>query len=146
MTVEMLHEEMVKAWKRGDKFTKAVLSNIIAQIKKAAIDAGCRDNIAENFVDAQLLKVKKKCQEQIDTCPIGRVILLKQYNAEMEIINKYAPKIVDSEEEIRKAIAAVVGDSSIERGKVMKAIKESSITYDMATVNKILTAMIGERR
>lgn len=146
MTIEMLYEEMVKSWKRGDKFTKTVLSNIIAQIKKAAIDAGCRDNISENFVNAQLLKAKKNVQEQIDTCPVDRIMLLKQYNTEMEIINKYAPKIVNSEDEIRKAIAVIVGDGSIKRGKVMKAIKESSTAYDMATVNKILTAMIGERR
>ena len=146
MTIEMLHEEMIKAWKSGDKLTKSVLSNVIAQIKKAAIDAGCRDNISESFVNTQLLKAKKNIQEQIDTCPTGRVILLKQYTAEMEVINKYAPKIINSEDEIRKAIAAIVGDGSIERGKVMKAIKESSVAYEMAAVNKILTAMIGERR
>lgn len=105
MTVEMLHEEMVKAWKRGDKFTKTVLSNIIAQIKKAAIDAGCRDNISENFVNAQLLKAKKNVQEQIDTCPVDYVILLKQYNAEMKIINKYAPEINELEDELRQVIA-----------------------------------------
>lgn len=146
MTIEMLHEEMIKSWKSGDKLTKSVLSNVIAQIKKAAIDAGCRDNISESFVNTQLLKAKKNVQEQIDTCPVGRVILMKQYTAEMEVINKYAPKIINSEDEIRKAITAIVGNGSIERGKVMKAIKESSVAYDMAAVNKILTAMIGERR
>lgn len=52
MTIEMLHDEMVAAWKHGDMAIKNVLSNAIAQIKKAAIDAGCRDNVSEDFVNA----------------------------------------------------------------------------------------------
>ena len=83
MTIEMLHNEMVAAWKHGDMAIKNVLSNAIAQIKKAAIDAGCRDNVSEDFVNAQLLKIKKSIQEQIDTCPVNRIELLNKYNEEI---------------------------------------------------------------
>ena len=62
MTLEILQREMIAAMKRGDKFTKTTISSLIAQIKKAAIDKGCRDNITEDFVNTELLKAKKQAQ------------------------------------------------------------------------------------
>ena len=54
MTLERLHKDMVTAWKSGDLNRKKVLSDTIAHIKRAAIDKGCRDDIKEDFVDAEL--------------------------------------------------------------------------------------------
>lgn len=145
MTVEMLHDEMVAAWKHGDMMIKNVLSNAIAQIKKAAIDAGCRDNVSEDFVNAQLLKIKKNIQEQIDTCPTNRVELLDKYKKEMDIINHYAPSVVTSESEIKNAIMKISGTDKIAKGKrgsIMKAIKTSGVLYDMAIVNKVISTMM----
>lgn len=145
MTIEMLHDEMVAAWKHGDMAIKNVLSNAIAQIKKAAIDAGCRDNVSEDFINAQLLKIKKNVQEQIDTCPANRTELLSKYNEEMDIINHYAPHVVTSESEIKKAIMKISGTDKIaknQRGAIMKAIKASGVLYDMAIVNKVISTMM----
>ena len=77
MTLEKLQQEMIAAMKTGDKFRKTVISTTIAQIKKAAIDKGCRDNIPESLVDEVLLKTKKTAQEMIDTCPKDRKDKLK---------------------------------------------------------------------
>ena len=66
MTIEKLQSEMIAAMKSGDKERKTAISNYIAAIKKAAIDKGCRDNITEEFVNAELLKAKKQAQESID--------------------------------------------------------------------------------
>ena len=145
MTIEMLHDEMIAAWKHGDMTIKNVLSNAIAQIKKAAIDAGCRDNISEDFVNAQLLKIKKSIQEQIDTCPVNRIELLNKYNEEMDIINHYTPNVIPSESDIKNVIIKISGTDKItksQRGLIMKTIKASGVLYDMAIVNKVISTMM----
>ena len=69
MTLNILQEEMIKAMKSGDKFRKDVIADMISDIKTAAINNKCMDNITEDFVDKMLTKYKKTTQEMIDTCP-----------------------------------------------------------------------------
>ena len=145
MTIEMLYNAMTTALKHGDVITKNVLSNAIAQIKKAAIDTGCRDNVSEDFVNVQLLKIKKIIQEQIGTCPTNRTDLLEKYNKEMWVIDHYAPSVVTSESEIKDAITKIAGADKIEknqRGMIMKIMKTSGTLYDMAIVNKVISTMM----
>lgn len=59
MTFEALHNDMVKAMKARDKARKDVISTLIADVKKAAIDAGRREDIPEELVDQVILKSKK---------------------------------------------------------------------------------------
>ena len=51
MTFETLHNDMVAAMKARDKARKAVISTLIADVKKAAIDAGTREDISEALVE-----------------------------------------------------------------------------------------------
>ena len=146
MTYEILHNAMLEALKTGKKDTKNILSGFIAQIQKAAIDNGCRDNITESFVDAELLKIKKSIQEQIDTCPASRPELLERFNYEMEVVNLYAPTVIADENLIRAKIIQIVGGETLDkkqRGIVMKEIKSSDTHYDMATVNKVIEGMLA---
>ena len=62
MTHEGLYNDMVAAMKAPDKVRKAVISTMIADVKKAAIDAGTRDGICEALVDQVILKSKKDRQ------------------------------------------------------------------------------------
>ena len=57
--LERLQKEMVKALKEGNKFRKLTLSTLISAVKKAGIDAGCRENIPDEMV-IQVLKKEKK--------------------------------------------------------------------------------------
>lgn len=100
MTIETLQKEMIAAMKQGDRERKAVISDLIAQIKKAAIDKGCRDNITEEFVNAEILKAKKIFQEMVDTCPAHRTDLLEDYNHRLDIVKEYAPTLMDDEDMI----------------------------------------------
>ena len=100
MTIETLQSEMIAAMKNKNMSRKTVISNYIAAIKKAAIDKGCRDNISEEFVNAELIKIKKSVQEQIDTCPETRSDLMEKYRAELEIIKEFAPSLMDDEDMI----------------------------------------------
>ena len=59
MTYETLHSDMVAAMKARDKERKAVISTLISDVKKAAIDAGTRENIPEELVDQVILKSQK---------------------------------------------------------------------------------------
>lgn len=142
MTLEKLQDAMVSAWKTGDKFRKGVISDLIAQIKKAAIDKGCRDNITETFVDEVLLKSKKIAQEMIDTCPGDRVETMEEYRKQFDIVDEFAPKLIDDEVTIGLILDEIFEDIEPvpqNRGKVMKIIATNyKGKLDMKVVNKIL--------
>ena len=100
MTIENLQQEMIAAMKNKDMSRKVAISNYIAAIKKAAIDKGCRNNINEEFVNTELIKIKKAVQEQVDTCPASRADLLEKYKAEFDIIKKFAPSLINDSNRI----------------------------------------------
>ena len=148
MTYETLHKAMTDALKAGRKDEKNALAGFIAQIQKTAIDKGCRDNITEDLVNAELLKIKKSIQEQIDTCPITRTDLMNKYCYEMAVVDKYAPVMISNEDVIRGRIVEIVGGETVDkkqRGMVMKVIKSevtNGVFYDMAAVNKVIGEML----
>lgn len=149
MTYETLHKAMTDALKAGRKEEKNAIAGFIAQIQKTAIDKGCRDNITEDLVNAELLKIKKSIQEQIDTCPIARQDLLDKYCGEMAILTKYTPIVIADEFVIRDRITQIVGGETIDkkqRGLVMKHFKgevANGVFYDMAVVNKVVGEMLA---
>ena len=100
MTYEVIYNDMVKAWKGGDTTTKAVLSDVLAHLKRAAIDKGCRDNMDEAFVDAELLKVGKMFKEMVDTCPPERAELRADYEKNYAIVSQYVPHLIDNMDDI----------------------------------------------
>lgn len=141
MTLDKLWSEMIWAMKNGEKFRKSVISNIIAQVKKTAIDKGCRDNIPESIVDATLLKAKKTAQEMIDTCPAIRTDLLVNYEKQMEIICEFAPSVITDEDVIKRAIL----NSGVEmnKGKIMKYLSSTfGKGIDMSVANKVVGEML----
>ncbi len=148
MTYETLHKAMTEALKAGRKDEKNALAGFIAQIQKTAIDKGCRDNITEDLINAELLKIKKSIQEQIDTCPVTRTDLMDKYCYEMAVVDKYAPVMISDEDVIRGRIVEIVGGETVDkkqRGMVMKVIKgevANGVFYDMAAVNKVIGEML----
>ena len=123
MTFETLHKDMVAAMKARDKERKNVISTLIADVKKAAIDAGTRDDIGEALVDQVILKSKKTAREQLDTCPDERSELKAEYQFAYDVICEYAPKMM-SDDEIRAFLAAHFADvlATKNKGQIMKAI------------------------
>lgn len=145
MTLDKLQSEMIRAMKNGDKFRKNVISNLIGDVKKVAIDKKCKDNITEEFVDEVLLKCKKTAQEMIDTCPADRVETLAEYVKQFDIIDEFAPKLMTDEEEIRRAILDVInGEMALikaNRGKIMKMV--SPVLKGKADMG-IVSRVVGE--
>lgn len=147
MTLEVLQNEMINAMKSGNKFRKNVVSSLVDDVKKAAINKNCRDNITEEMTNEVLLKCKKTAQEMIDTCPVGRVDLLMQYQNQLAIINEFAPQLITDEAEIRNLIVDTVNGefelTKANRGKIMKVIAPvSKGKADMKIVSKVVGEML----
>lgn len=123
MDIATLQKDMVTAMKARDKVTKDAISSLISAVKKAAIDAGCRDNIPEDMVNKAIMKELKTVKEQVDSCPAERTELLEEYKARMAVIEKYAPKLL-SEDEIKNILNDKFADiiASGNKGAVMKAV------------------------
>ena len=123
MTFETLHNDMVAAMKAHDKARKAVISTLIADVKKAAIDAGTRDSISEELVDQVILKSKKTAKEQLDSCPADRSELKAEYQYNYDVISEYAPKLM-SADEIRSLVTERFADvlATKNKGQIMKAV------------------------
>ena len=123
MTFEKLHADMVAAMKARDKERKNVISTLIADVKKAAIDAGSRDNIEEALVDQVILKSLKTAKEQLDTCPDERVELKAEYQFNYDVISEYAPRMM-SADEIRDFLSANFADvlATKNKGQIMKVV------------------------
>lgn len=144
MTLEILQKEMISALKAGNKFRKETISTLIAQIKKAAIDKGCRDNIPESLVDEELLKAKKAQEDSINLCPNARRDLYDEYVAQMRIIKEFAPSLIEDEDEIRNIILDCGFEVSKQnQGMIMKAIKASYMgKVDMKKVSQVFKEML----
>ena len=123
MTFEKLHSDMVAAMKARDKARKGVLSILIADVKKAAIDAGTREEIPEALVDQVILKSKKTAKEQLDSCPDDREELRAEYRYNYEVICEYAPQMM-GDSEIRAFLTENFGEilATKNKGQVMKAV------------------------
>ena len=72
MDIKVLQKDMIAAMKARDKARKESISALIQAVKKAGIDAGCRDDIPEEMVNKVILKELKTVKEQIDSCPADR--------------------------------------------------------------------------
>ena len=118
MQMEQLQKDMIAAMKAQDKPRKEAISSLVSAVKKAAIDAGCRDDIKEDMVDQVILKELKTVKEQIDTCPAEREDLKAEYQFRYDVIQEYAPSLM-SEEEIRNFIMEKFADIVAQKNKGM---------------------------
>ena len=123
MQMEQLQKDMIAAMKAKDKPRKEAISSLVSAVKKAAIDAGCRDDIKEDMVDQVILKELKTVKEQIDTCPAEREDLKAEYQFRYDVIQEYAPSLM-SEEEIRNFIMEKFADivAQKNKGRIMKNV------------------------
>ena len=123
MTLEVLQNEMINAMKAKNKDRKDAISTLVSAVKKAGIDAMCRDNIPEDIVNSAVLKEIKLVKEQIDTCPSDRTELLNTYKLRLSVMEEFAPKML-TKEEVLKILSEKFSDviSSKNKGMIMKAV------------------------
>lgn len=121
--VQKLQSDMVAAMKARDKARKDTISSLISAVKKLAIDEGKRDDIPEELVDRAIIKEEKTAQEQVDSCPADREDLKAEYQARLDVIKEYAPKMM-SPEEIEEVLKTQFADviATKNKGQIMKAV------------------------
>ena len=123
MEFKKLQSDMVAAMKARDKARKDTISSLISAVKKLAIDEGKRDDIPEELVDRAIIKEEKTAQEQVDSCPADREDLKAEYQARLDVIKEYAPKMM-SPEEIEEVLKTQFADviATKYKGQIMKAV------------------------
>lgn len=144
MTFKELQAAMISAMKEKNRVKKEVIADMVACAKNMAIAQGCKDEITEQIVTDAILKSKKICQEQIDTCPANRPDVLEAYKTCMEYINELAPKMMD-EKEIKEAVERIFATSStpLNKGTAMKlTMAELKGKADGKLINQIVTDIL----
>ena len=148
MTFKKLQAEKIKAMKKKDDLRNKTLTLVIANVKNAAIDRKCLDNIPEDLVDEILLKELKAAREAISACPKDRVELLEEYNLRCSILEKYAPTLISDEDEIKMFLINLSNEKAIpllkkNRGRFMKTIStEYKNQFEMAVINAVLGELL----
>ena len=93
MQMEQLQKDMIAAMKAKDKPRKEAISSLVSAVKKAAIDAGCRDD------------------------------LKAEYQFRYDVIQEYAPSLMSEEEIrnfIMEKFADIVAQKN--KGMIMKNV------------------------
>lgn len=153
MTFKELQAAMISAMKEKNRVKKEVIADMVACAKNMAIEQGCKDNITDEIVTAAILKSKKMCQEQIDTCPASRPDILEAYNVCMGYINELAPKMMSYEEVYAFVEAEVIELTSINveispkiKGMLMKNIMPKlKSKADGKIINQVVEDILKER-
>lgn len=118
-----LQSALKDAMKARDTIKKEAVQTLIAAVKKAAIDQGCREDIPSSLVDSVILKEMKIAKEQVDTCPESCTEQLEEYKSKYEVIKSFAPSQM-SEAELYPVIKEKFGEliASGNKGAYMKAV------------------------
>ena len=144
MKIIELQDKLTQSIKEKNRVKKTVIADMVACAKNMAIEKGCKDNIPEEIVDAAILKSKKICQEQIDTCPANRPDILEGYKICMSYIDELAPKMM-SEDEVRQAVKDILAGADVSnKGAAMKLIMPAlKGKADGKVINKIVTEVLN---
>lgn len=143
MELAVLQKDMIAAMKAKDKPRKEAISSLVSAVKKAGIDAGCRDDIPEAMVDQVILKEQKTAKEQLDTCPVDRTDLKAEYQFRYDVISEYAPQLM-SADEVRVFLQEKFADllATKNKGMVMKSVMpELKGKADGKVINQIVAEL-----
>ena len=143
MKLKDLQDAMIAAMKAKDKPRKDAISALVSAVKKAGIDAGCRDDIPTSMVDQVILKELKSVKEQIDTCPESRGDLKEEYQFRYNVMQEFAPQQMSAEEVkevLQEKFAEVLATKN--KGMIMKAVMgELKGKADGKVINQVVAEL-----
>lgn len=124
--VEQLEKDMIEAMKNKEKERLTVIRMVKASLKQEQIDhkKEINDDLLIDVVNKQI-KMRKDSIQEFEKG--GRSDLVEQVNSEIEILMKYLPEQLSSEEvikEIENIFDEVKPEGQKDMGKVMKAATE----------------------
>lgn len=143
MELATLQSAMIAAMKAKDKPRKDAISALVSAVKKAGIDAGCRDDIPTAMVDQVILKELKSVKEQIDTCPDSRADLKEEYQFRYNVMQEFAPQQMSAEEVkevLQEKFAEVLATKN--KGMIMKTVMaELKGKADGKVINQVVAEL-----
>lgn len=143
LKLDDLQKAMIAAMKAKDKPRKDSIAALVSAVKKAGIDAGCRDDIPEDMVNQVVLKELKTVKEQIDSCPTERTDLLEEYQARYAVMNEFAPKLL-SAEEVKEILTGKFAEvlATKNKGMIMKTVMgELKGKADGKVINQVVAEL-----
>ncbi len=143
MELATLQSAMIAAMKAKDKPRKDAISALVSAVKKAGIDAGCREDIPTSMVDQVILKELKSVKEQIDTCPDSRADLKEEYQFRYDVMQEFAPQQMSAEEVkavLQEKFAEVLATKN--KGMIMKSVMaELKGKADGKVINQVVAEL-----
>ena len=143
MELATLQSAMIAAMKAKDKPRKDAISALVSAVKKAGIDAGCREDIPTSMVDQVILKELKSVKEQIDTCPDSRADLKEEYQFRYNVMQEFAPQQMSAEEVkevFQEKFAEVLATKN--KGMIMKTVMaELKGKADGKVINQVVAEL-----
>jgi|TARA_B110000444_G_scaffold75863_1_gene71473 uncharacterized protein YqeY len=145
-----IEERLNQALKNKDKNIFPTLRLVISAIKNAEI--AIRTKSDKSLEDSEIMAIlKKMIKQRNESCEVykkaGRQELLEIEIKEIDIINNFLPRQLNSEEtkKICEEIINKVGAKSIkDMGKVMSRLKAShSDTLDFSKVSSIIKELLN---
>lgn len=139
--VEQLEKDMIEAMKNKEKERLTVIRMVKASLKQEQIDhkKEINDDLLIDVVNKQI-KMRKDSIQEFEKG--GRDDLVAQVNSELEILMKYLPEQLSSEEvlkEIDNIFDEVKPEGQKDMGKVMKlATERLKGKADMKEVSTII--------
>ena len=125
---------------------KDTLSLLLSALKNKAIDK--REDLTPEEETQVILKEIKQVKETLDMTPADREDIIKECTDRLDVLNNYAPKMMD-EEEIREIIKSVLAETGIDapsakdKGKIMKVLMPKvKGKADGKLVNEIFTTFL----
>ena len=143
MELATLQSAMIAAMKAKDKSRKDAISALVSAVKKAGIDAGCREDIPTSMVDQVILKELKSVKEQIDTCPDSRADLKEEYQFRYNVMQEFAPQQM-SAEEVKAVLQEKFADvlATKNKGMIMKTVMaELKGKADGKVINQVVAEL-----
>ena len=139
--LEQLSKDMVEAMKSKDSFTLGVIRMAKGAIQLEAINKK-KDLTDEDVVSVIAKQIKMRNDSVNEFTKAGRTDLAEQNKKEIEILNKYMPEQLSSDEVhkiIDEAFAKVNPTSSKDMGLIMKEVSPKlKGKADMGQVNTII--------
>ena len=139
--LEQLSKDMVEAMKSKDSFTLGVIRMAKGAIQLEAINKK-KDLTDEDVVSVIAKQIKMRNDSVNEFTKAGRTDLAEQNKKEIEILNKYMPEQLSSDEVhkiIDEAFAKVNPTSSKDMGLIMKEVSPKlKGKADMGQVNAII--------
>jgi hypothetical protein len=143
---EDIRQDMFTASKEGRVDESNILKMALAAIKNAEIEA--EKELPDTDIERILRKETRKLTDAIDQySKMGREDLLAKENAQLEVLNRYLPKLL-TEEEVRVIVKNKMVELGItemkDMGRLMGAVmKEVDSLTDGNTVKNIVLELLG---